>query len=321
MRISTLLKTSVSIAVLMVLGLAAANWLITVKLTKASLTQTRAQATERDISSLLVLTHEYAMYSEERAAVQLKVIQNDILRNLEASAGDHIPAPAEALKEVKSLPALFDQLESALVNTSDDLHDRQRKLLFSQLQSSSQVLADSVHRWNSTISKHRQNTERDFRSLSLIIPVLMLLILALLAFLFNRRVLQPLSQLNRAVSAVAKGDLTVRSATANNDEFGELSRTFDAMAIDLVADMKKEIAERIRAENEREAALASVKKLEGIIPICMYCKKIRDDENSWNQLEGYISDHSEAMFSHGICPSCSAEQMKILKTNDTAPAQ
>jgi hypothetical protein len=56
-----------------------------------------------------------------------------------------------------------------------------------------------------------------------------------------------------------------------------------------------------------------VKQLEGIIPICMYCKKIRDDQNSWNNLEQYISDHSEAMFSHGICPQCAEEQMELIK--------
>ena len=53
-----------------------------------------------------------------------------------------------------------------------------------------------------------------------------------------------------------------------------------------------------------EGVLAKMKQLEGIIPICMYCKKIRDDKESWQQLEGYISEHSEAHFSHGICPDC-----------------
>ncbi|MDD5285207.1 MAG: response regulator transcription factor [Desulfuromonadaceae bacterium] len=60
-------------------------------------------------------------------------------------------------------------------------------------------------------------------------------------------------------------------------------------------------------------ALDRVNRLEGIIPICMYCKKIRDDQNSWNQLEKYISEHSEAMFSHGICPECAEKQMKIIE--------
>lgn len=53
-----------------------------------------------------------------------------------------------------------------------------------------------------------------------------------------------------------------------------------------------------------EAARANIKQLEGIIPICMYCKNIRDDKESWQQLESYISEHSEALFSHGICPEC-----------------
>ncbi len=67
-----------------------------------------------------------------------------------------------------------------------------------------------------------------------------------------------------------------------------------------------------RQKEELEAALARVKQLEGIIPICMYCKKIRDDQQSWHQLESYISKHSEARFSHGMCPVCAEEQMKII---------
>lgn len=65
-----------------------------------------------------------------------------------------------------------------------------------------------------------------------------------------------------------------------------------------------------RQKEELEAALAQVKKLEGIIPICMYCKKIRDDQSSWQQLEKYISEHSEAKFSHGVCPDCYEKAMK-----------
>lgn len=66
--------------------------------------------------------------------------------------------------------------------------------------------------------------------------------------------------------------------------------------------------------DELEAALSRVKQLEGIIPICMYCKKIKDDKQSWHQLETYISQHSEALFSHGMCPECVEEQMKVIGT-------
>ena len=55
---------------------------------------------------------------------------------------------------------------------------------------------------------------------------------------------------------------------------------------------------------ELQAALAKVNKLSGLLPICASCKKIRDDKGYWNQIESYIREHSEAEFSHGICPEC-----------------
>lgn len=68
---------------------------------------------------------------------------------------------------------------------------------------------------------------------------------------------------------------------------------------------------RERAEEEREKlvhelqdALANVKTLRGLLPICSYCKKIRDDKGYWNRLESYIRDHSGAEFTHGMCPEC-----------------
>ncbi len=55
---------------------------------------------------------------------------------------------------------------------------------------------------------------------------------------------------------------------------------------------------------ELEEALQNVKALKGLLPMCAYCKKIRVDEEYWQQVEGYISEHSEATFTHGICPEC-----------------
>jgi PleD family two-component response regulator len=67
---------------------------------------------------------------------------------------------------------------------------------------------------------------------------------------------------------------------------------------------------RLRVEQQRDelcSALAQVKVLSGFLPICAHCKKIRDDDGSWNQIETYIQEHSGAMFSHGICPGCTQE--------------
>ena len=79
--------------------------------------------------------------------------------------------------------------------------------------------------------------------------------------------------------------------------------------------LKKDLVERVA---ELEMILARVQQLEGIIPICCVCKKIKDDQNGWHQLEQYISDHSEAEFSHGLCPVCAAEQRKIFSNCLTA---
>jgi PAS domain S-box-containing protein len=75
-----------------------------------------------------------------------------------------------------------------------------------------------------------------------------------------------------------------------------------------------DITERNHAEKGREKilkalqeALENVKTLSGLLPICAHCKKIRDDQGYWNQIEGYIQKHSDAQFSHGMCPECSDE--------------
>jgi sigma-B regulation protein RsbU (phosphoserine phosphatase) len=65
--------------------------------------------------------------------------------------------------------------------------------------------------------------------------------------------------------------------------------------------LQQQLTEQIEALRE---TIVNVKQLKGLLPICSYCKRIRKDEDYWQQLEGYISEHSDAVFSHGICPGC-----------------
>lgn len=65
-----------------------------------------------------------------------------------------------------------------------------------------------------------------------------------------------------------------------------------------------DLMELRRLNAELQNALAQVKTLRGLLPICAHCKKIRDDEGYWKQLEEYIQEHSEAVFTHGICEEC-----------------
>ncbi len=74
-----------------------------------------------------------------------------------------------------------------------------------------------------------------------------------------------------------------------------------------VVDLERELHHRVR---ELEDALANVKQLQGLLPICSYCKKIRDDQDYWHQVESYVGQHSDAEFSHSICPSCFDTVMK-----------
>lgn len=67
----------------------------------------------------------------------------------------------------------------------------------------------------------------------------------------------------------------------------------------------KQLYEEMEVKNKAlEKALAEIKTLRGIIPICAHCKKVRDDSGFWEQVEVYIHNHSDAVFSHGLCPDC-----------------
>ena len=70
-----------------------------------------------------------------------------------------------------------------------------------------------------------------------------------------------------------------------------------------------ELRARIHVGQRTLGLIASIKRLTGLLPICSYCKRIRTDEDYWEQVEGYITEHTDARFSHGICPSCMAKVM------------
>ena len=92
------------------------------------------------------------------------------------------------------------------------------------------------------------------------------------------------------------------TATPRFDDEGQFTGTFGIFRD--VSELKRVEKERERLIVELQEALARVKTLSGMLPICAHCKKIRDDAGYWHQVEVYIRDHSEAEFSHGICPEC-----------------
>jgi len=80
----------------------------------------------------------------------------------------------------------------------------------------------------------------------------------------------------------------------------------------LHAEAKRHADKMQRQNEELNDALSRVKRLEGFISICSYCKKIRTERQTWEQLEKYFTEHSDAMFTHGICPECAEKQREII---------
>jgi len=120
-------------------------------------------------------------------------------------------------------------------------------------------------------------------------------------------IVRRLDRLVDAAMKVGQGDFSTRTRLDRvGGELGQLARSFDEMAQSLEKkelDRRQAMEEREKLIAELQQAMSDVKVLSGMLP-CASCKKIRDDKGYWNRIEAYIGKHSNAQFSHGICPEC-----------------
>jgi DNA-binding response OmpR family regulator len=110
--------------------------------------------------------------------------------------------------------------------------------------------------------------------------------------------LTALGETNRVVEGLSAGADDYITKPYNQEEL----RARIEVGIRILT-LQASLAQRVA---ELQAALDHVRKLQGILPICMHCHKIRNDQESWERIEKYITEHSEAQFSHSICPECLA---------------
>jgi CheY-like chemotaxis protein len=110
------------------------------------------------------------------------------------------------------------------------------------------------------------------------------------------------------VYLTASTDSSTLDRAKITEPFGFVIKPFDRRDLEVAIEMaiyKHKIElERDDLTEQLRQALAEVRTLSGLLPICAYCKKIRDGEGYWGQLEAYITSHSDASFTHGMCPEC-----------------
>ncbi len=127
----------------------------------------------------------------------------------------------------------------------------------------------------------------------------------------------PRNQLPDGAREISEAKFDQLPEVRNQDELGDLSRAFKRMAQRL----KQIDEEREKLIHTLRDALAKIKRLRGMLPICASCKKIRDDKGYWNELEAYISEHSEAEIAHGFCPDCMKKLYGISLDEDGNPKE
>ncbi len=281
MRIRTVLTAAVSASIVLVLALALGSWVFVQRLEATSQVRARAQASARNAAELLVLTQEYSLHAEERMAQQWRLNQAEIVRAIAPSNATVVPELQEAYDQARALSDLFSLLENVAIAPDAGLNARRRQLLQDQLLNKVMRVSESVQHWVDAAEAQHQLAERHFRAIAIAVPMLMLIVLLLLAALLVRRVLHPLARLRAAVAGVARGETSKYAASHAQDEIGEFSRSFDAMAVDMVAHLRAEIAQR----EEAQIGLAqSQARLHAIIENEPECIKIVDAQGRLTQM-------------------------------------
>jgi HAMP domain-containing protein len=159
--------------------------------------------------------------------------------------------------------------------------------------------------------------------------LLLILLTIALAHLLSRRFTRAIARLEEATRAfpghlgeTPGTDLVLAPSRIAeiqhlNDRFQQMTHALRVSFREL-NNLKDTLELRVATRTgELQTALDTIKTLHGIIPICASCKKIRDDQGSWNQLETYISQHTEADFTHGICPDCAKRLYPELRRRET----
>lgn len=190
-------------------------------------------------------------------------------------------------------------------------------------QSIDQIKGNTGEAWHIVISLAKDTAieiAHETTRLIVLVGVIFAVLISLIAFVLGRFIALPIINIANTSKEIGQGNLEAKVSVSSNDEIGALARSINQMAENLHKTMtsKTNLEEEVRLRkieeqkkeeliSELKQALQEIKTLRGIIPICSKCKKIRDGEGYWQQVEHYVAEHTDATFSHGMCRKCSDE--------------
>lgn len=284
----------------------------------------------------ILLLDEYILYREDRAKIQWHA-KSEALRGLfdlmdiRFDDKEDKTLLVDARKDFDASFTRFARvLESrerrkASADTTYDFSDMELQLI-SQVFLKAYSMTDNINKLHE--SAERKATSVRNRGVFMVVLFILAGIMGIIAnsTVISRALIKRITALGKGFEILGAGDLDHRIPTEGDDELSALALASNEMAAKLkqsytsVDKLENEIAERKKAEEEREKiilelkdALARIKTLSGMLPICASCKKIRDDKGYWSGVETYISRHSDVLFSHGICPECEIKAYKELE--------
>ena len=294
MQIRTRVLASTALAIAATVGCAVLLWIGASRSIAGDAEQEQVRVTSRVIADLVVLTNEYTLHSESLVAAQWQQQHAALAATLSApvQSGELGIARLALRTSASELPALFRRLTELNVQPAGPLTERSRNLLVDQLLTRTQVLADAAYRWSREAADAEQAARRWLRIGGAAALLLLLGTTLAQPVVVWRRVLRPLSVLEKAAAAVERGDLTARCASTVRDELGHVARRFDAMTAALgqrsadlhrserrlrdIADNMPALITQFDAEERYTFVNAYIERVLGLRPDAMTGKSMRE---------------------------------------------
>ena len=325
MKITAKLNISTGFSIVMVLVIGLIVYLSYAEMDRVSHQEKTIQKIVNGVFELNNLANEYVLFHRERTWEQW-YIRYDSLSELIQIEGFYTIEEKLLLKEMQQN---HERSKSIFYRLVTDYESKEKsgqviadateleKRLIGHLFSSSLIMTSNAEQLIVINHKKLESAQKNI-SLALIFLISIAVMVIITSMFFIRRsIIKPIARLYEGSAIIGSGNLNYKVGIKAKDEIGKLSEAFNRMTdnLNVVTVSRDELSEEIKHRKQIEVelekiikklkkALAKVKTLSGFIPICSHCKKIRDDKGYWTQVEEYVRDHTEAEFSHSLCPDC-----------------